>query len=134
MRNHVLWDSSAILALIDASDRHHARAQKAMRGPLRKTLPFVTHYVEAEAHGLLLARAGRQIARQWLLHGGLTVLRPTADEEATARQLLVQHADKDWSLCDTLSFSVIENRRARGAFIFDRHFRERARFEVFGLE
>ncbi|MBL8949755.1 MAG: type II toxin-antitoxin system VapC family toxin [Myxococcaceae bacterium] len=133
MRDAVLWDSSAILALIDASDRNHALAVKAARGPLRKLRPFITNYVEVEAHALLLTRVGRVVARQWLTQGGLHVVRADGDEEQAARQLLILHADKDWSLCDAISFAVVEARGARGAFSFDRHFRERGRFEVFGL-
>jgi predicted nucleic acid-binding protein len=133
VRNSVLWDSSAILALIDASDQNHDLAKRAARGHLRKTRPFVTNYVEAEAHALLVSRVGRIVARQWLTQGGLEVVRATAEEEATAKQLVVEHSDKDWSLCDATSFAVIEARHARGAFTFDRHFRERNRFEVFGL-
>jgi predicted nucleic acid-binding protein len=133
VRNGVLWDSSAILALIDASEARHELAVKTARGALRKTRPFITNYIVAEAHGLLVTRVGRAIARQWLLQGGLEVVRATEEEEAAARQLVVEHSDKDWSLCDAISFAVIEGRHARGAFTFDRHFRERNRFEVFGL-
>ena len=132
MRNSVLWDSSAILAVIDETDGHHEQALKVLRGPIRKTVPFITSYIEVEAHALLLARVGRTMAREWLTRGAMHVVRPTPDEEAAARQLVVQHTDKDWSLCDALSFVVIESRGARGAFAFDRHFRERNRFEVFG--
>jgi len=133
VRDAVLWDTSAILALLDASDGSHAAALKTLRGALRKTRPIITNYIEVEAHGLLVSRVGRAFARQWLTQGGLHVLRATLEEEQAAKQLLVQHADKDWSLCDAISFAVIEARHARGAFTFDRHFRERGRFEVFGL-
>jgi predicted nucleic acid-binding protein len=42
--------------------------------------------------------------------------------------------DKDWSLCDAISFAALESRGARATFTFDRHFRQYARFEVRGLE
>ena len=132
MRNSVLWDSSATFALVDATDRHHAVALRTLRGPLRKTTPFITPYLEMETHALLLTRLGRAVASAWLAQHGLLVVRPTADEEAAGRQIVLAHRDKDWSLCDAVSFAVIDARHARGAFTFDRHFRERNRFEVFG--
>ena len=133
MRNSVLWDSSAIFALIDETDQNHRQAVQTLRGPLRKTTPFVTAYVEMETHALLLTRIGRGVAGPWLAQHGLPVVRPTDNEEAVGRELVLQHRDKDWSFCDCVSFAVIEARDARGAFTFDRNFRERNRFEVFGL-
>ena len=132
MRDAVLWDSSAILAFLDASDSNHTLALATARGPLRKTRPFITNYVRYEAHALLLARLGRALARQWLTQSGLEVVKVAPDEEERGLELIVSQADKDWSLCDATSFAVIELRIARGAFTFDRHFRERARFDVFG--
>ena len=51
MRRGVLWDSSAILALliIDADDRDHARAAEIAR---QGRPSFVTNYVEVETHTL----------------------------------------------------------------------------------
>lgn len=133
MRTGVLWDSSAILALLDTTDRCHSLAVKAVRGPLRKTVPFITNYIQMETHALVLGRVGRTVARQWLTQSGIMLVRATAEEESAGHQLVVEHTDKDWSLCDAVSFVVIEGRNARGAFTFDRHFRERGRFEIFGL-
>jgi predicted nucleic acid-binding protein len=133
VRNAVLWDSSAILALLDASDGNHAQAVKTARGPLAKTRPFITNYLQCEAHALLLTRVGRILARAWLTQSGLEVVRVTLEEEDAGRRLVVERAGKDWSLCDAISFATITARRARGAFTFDRHFREHGGIEVFGL-
>lgn len=134
MRRGVLWDSSAILALLDADDADHARATAtADRIAIERRPSFVTNYIEAEAHALLLRKLGRAIARQWLLTGSLPVLHVLPQEEERAKAILVTHADKDWSLCDAISFAVLEARGARMAFTFDRHFRQYGRFEVLGL-
>ena len=133
MGNSVLWDSSAILALIDSSDRNHLAALQTAKKPLKKTIPFVTNYVQVEAHALLLTRVGRFIARQWLMQSGLEIIHVTPDEEKLAHQMIIEHADKDWSLCDVMSFVVIERRGAKGAFSFAKHFKERGRFRVFGF-
>jgi predicted nucleic acid-binding protein len=135
MRRGVLWDSSAILALLDADDADHTRAVAAADRIVAERRPsFVTNYIEAEAHALLLRKLGRAIARQWLLTGGLPVLRAVPQEEERAKTILATHTDKDWSLCDTISFAVLESRGARMAFTFDHHFRQYGRFEILGLQ
>jgi predicted nucleic acid-binding protein len=131
----VLWDSSAILALLDADDADHQRAVAIARQIAAEKRPsFITNYIEAEAHALLLRKLGRTIAREWLLTGGLTVLRAMPDEEQRAKEILARHTDKDWTLCDAISFAVLDVRHVRRAFAFDRHFRQYGRFEVLGLK
>lgn len=93
---------------------------------------FVTNYVEVETHALLVRKLGRTLARDWLLRGRLPVLRVLPAEEARAKELLATHEDKDWSLCDAISFAVLETRGVRLAFSFDRHFRQYGRVEVLG--
>jgi predicted nucleic acid-binding protein len=135
MRRGVLWDSSAILALLDADDADHGRAVEIARAIGRGKRPsFVTNYVEVEAHALLLTKLGRALAREWLLTASLPVVRVAPSEEQRAREILARYADKDFSLCNALSFAVMEARGVRRAFSFDRHFRQYGRFEVLGAE
>jgi uncharacterized protein len=134
MTRSVLWDSSAILALLDADDADHASAVSIARQIASEKRPsFVTNYIEAEAHALLLRKLGRAIAREWLLTGGLTVVRALPEEEERAKAILARYADKDWTLCDAVSFALLEARRIRRAFTFDRHFQQYGRIEVLGL-
>jgi predicted nucleic acid-binding protein len=131
----VLWDSSAILALLDADDADHAHAVAVARQIASEERPsFITNYVEAEAHALLVRKLGRAIARQWLMTGGLPVVRPLPAEEQSARELLARYVDKDWTLCDAISFAVLDARRIARAFTFDHHFRQYGRFQVLGLK
>jgi predicted nucleic acid-binding protein len=133
VRRGVLWDSSATLALLDASDAHHARALAVARDLAAKRRPsFVTNHLQVETHALLLRRLGRAAARDWLLQGEIPVLRALLAEEERARELIARHADKDWSLCDAISFAVMEMRGCRCAFTFDHHFRQFGRVEVLG--
>lgn len=135
MRRAVLLDSSAILALVDLSDAQHRPAVRIATQLGKAAHPvFITPAIELEAHALLLRKVGRVAAREWLLRSGLDVVRPTRDEEEGARELIATHEDKDWSLCDALSFSVITGRKALGAFSFDHHFRQAGRFRVWGVE
>lgn len=134
MTRSVLWDSSAILALLDADDADHEQAVAAARQIAAEKRPsFISNYIEVEAHALLLRKLGRAIAREWLLTGGLTVVRALPDEEQHAKEILARHTDKDWTLCDAISFAVLDARRVRRAFTFDRHFRQYGRIEVLGL-
>lgn len=134
IRRGVLWDSSAILALLDADDADHERAVATARQIASEKRPsFITNYIEVEAHALLLRKLGRTLAREWLLTGGLPVIRALREEEDRAREIVAQHSDKDWSLCDAISFAVLDLRGIRRAFTFDRHFLQYSRIDVFGL-
>jgi predicted nucleic acid-binding protein len=129
-----LWDSSAILALLDASDAFHLAAKKAeQKLAAEGRTAFVTNYLEVETHALLLARLGRGAARTWLLEGRMFVERVVSADEARAREMISQYADKDWSLCDAISFAFMERTAVKTAFTFDRHFRQFGRFELLGL-
>jgi predicted nucleic acid-binding protein len=131
----VLWDSSAILALLDADDADHARAVTVARDIASEERPsFITNYVEAEAHALLVRKLGRALARQWLLAGGLPVVRALPLEEQRAREILARHTDKDWTLCDAISFAMLDARHIARAFTFDHHFRQYGRIHVLGLK
>ena len=135
MTRSVLWDSSAILALIDADDADHARARVVARDIASERRPsFITNYIEAETHALLVRKLGRAMAREWLLTGGLTVVPALAAEEQHAREILARHTEKDWTLCDAISFAVLDARRVTRAFTFDHHFRQYGRIQVLGLK
>lgn len=134
IRRGVLWDSSAILALLDADDPDHERAVAlASRIASERRPSFITNYIEVEAHALLLRKLGRSLAREWLLTGNLPVIRAFPEEEDRAREIVARHSDKDWSLCDAISFTVLDLRGIRRAFTFDRHFLQYGRIEVLGL-
>ena len=134
MTRSVLWDSSAILALLDADDADHARAVAVARELASDRRPsFMTNYIEAESHALLLRKLGRSLAREWLLAGGLTVVAVLPAEEQRAREILARHSDKDWTLCDAISFAVLDARHVTRAFTFDHHFRQYGRIQVLGL-
>jgi predicted nucleic acid-binding protein len=134
IRRGILWDSSAILALLDADDADHDRAVViAGRIASERRPSFITNYIEVEAHALLLRKLGRVLARDWLLTGGLPVVRALPQEEDRGREILMRHSDKDWSLCDAISFAMLDVRGIRRAFTFDRHFLQYGRIEVHGV-
>lgn len=73
------------------------------------------------------------LAREWLLTAGLPVVRALPAEENRAREIVARYSDKDWSLCDAISFAVLDARGVRRAFTFDHHFLQYSRIEVLGL-
>ena len=81
-----------------------------------------------------MRKLGRAIARQWLLTGGLPVIAVSLAEEQRAKEILARHTDKDWTLCDAISFAVLDTRHIARAFTFDHHFRQYGRIQVLGLE
>jgi predicted nucleic acid-binding protein len=125
----VLVDTSAIYALIDADDASHGAARAGLnRLRKRRDEPFITNLVLAECHALLLARLGANIARRWLSTMAWPIERSTAEDEDTAKQIILTHADKGYSFTDAVSFAVIKRLHIRTALAFDRHFAQ------FGIE
>ena len=111
--------------ILDADDADHTRAVTVARqlGAERRA-SFIANYIEVETQALLVRRLGRAIAREWLFTGGLAVVRMLPEEEPRAREILARHTDKDWTLCDAISFAVIEARHVARAFTFNHHFRQ----------
>jgi predicted nucleic acid-binding protein len=134
MKRAVLWDSSAVLALLDADDADHDAAKRIAYEIAQERRPsLITNYLEAETHALLLRKLGRSLAREWLMSSSLPVARVSPGEEQQAKVLLERYIDKDWSFCDAISFAVIETRRIDTAFSFDRHFLQFGRCRVLGI-
>ncbi len=112
----------------------HAPAEDVAKQIARESRPsFITNYIEAEAHTLLLRKLGRTVAHQWLLTASLPVVAALPSEEQRAKAILARHIDKDWTLCDAISFAVLDARRVSRAFTFDHHFRQYGRYQVLGL-
>ena len=75
----------------------------------------------------------RQAALRFLaaIQAGLCdVRRVTAEDEGHATEILRTHADKSYSYCDALSFTVMERMGLTHAIAFDRHFREYGRWTL----
>jgi predicted nucleic acid-binding protein len=54
----------------------------------------------------------------------------TREDEARAAALLREHTDKNYSLCDALSFVAMENLGIIDAIAFDRHVREYGKLTI----
>jgi uncharacterized protein len=134
----VFVDTGGFVALLVAEDRMHERAALLFETASHEHWTLVTtNMVLVETYSVLLARArdGRRSALAFIdaieaSPDGITVERVRLEDEANAIALLRAHTDKSYSLCDALSFVVMERLGIADALAFDRHFREYGRFTV----
>jgi len=102
---------------------------------LNSWLLITTNAVVFETYALLVNRArnGRAFAIAFLDAldlGFCEVVRVTREDEAAAIALVRAHEDKTYSLCDAMSFVVMERMEITDAIAFDRHFAEYGRFAL----
>jgi uncharacterized protein len=127
MPSRLFVDTSAYVALARPNDEHHqealAVAQKLRRQRARL---YMTNFVVAETHALLLRYLGASAARSFLREvdkGAVAiVVRADPTDEELAKTLIYHHIDKEYSLVDAISFVVMERLRLKQAFAFDKHF------------
>ena len=136
----VFVDTGGFVALLVAEDQMHDRAATLFALASRERWALVTtNAVVIETYSVLLARAreGRRAAVAFLdaietsVHA-LTVEPIRTEDELKAAALVRAHVDKSYSLCDALSFVVMERLAVTEAIAFDRHFREYGRFTILG--
>ncbi|MCL6639367.1 MAG: PIN domain-containing protein [Firmicutes bacterium] len=121
----VLVDSSALLALLNRRDHWHQTAVEILRQLVDQGAVFImTNFLLAEAHALILARLGRDIARQWLLTFDWNLIAVAPGDEKYAIEIIKRYEDKDFSLTDATSFAVMQRHGIELAFTFDRHFKQ----------
>ena len=125
-------DTSALLAVLDADDAHHARAARVWADLVGSSEDLVaTTYVLVETCALAQSRLGLG-ATQLLNDDVVPVLRVTWVDETlhrTAMAALLTAHRRDLSLVDCVSFEVMRRLGVERAFAFDRHFRQQG----FGL-
>jgi predicted nucleic acid-binding protein len=134
----VFVDTGGFVALLVAEDQMHDRAAAIFAAASRERWALVTtNVVVIETYSVLLARArdGRRAAVGFLdaIAGSASslVVEPVrAEDETQAMALVRTHVDKSYSLCDALSFVVMERLGVSEAIAFDRHFREYGRFTI----
>lgn len=121
-----LVDTSAYFALSDQTDANHQSSLRITGWLADKHVPLLTtNFILAETHALLLARVSRDVAWKVLFeidHSSTTIIRVSSRDEQRAREILAQYADKEFSLTDATSFSVMERLGLAYAFSFDRDF------------
>lgn len=121
----VLFDTSAIFALMNRDEFSHASARRRLAALRKdKAEPILTNFVLAECHALLIARISAFTARQWLLAMPWRIERVLPSDELRATQIIASYTDKDFSYTDATSFAVMERLRISRVFTFDKHFQQ----------
>ena len=133
MTAQVLLDASFWIALRDAREPWHSQARRAAEDLLRHRTQLVfTSFILAETQAYfsrsaalrnqILDDAEKNPALRWE-----PVLR---SDEVSALALLRRHRDKEYSLCDAISFVVMRRLGIRHAAAFDNHFRQFGGFQI----
>lgn len=132
----VFVDTGAFFAHLGAEDVHNQHARRVFGQAREASWKLVTtNAVVFETYALLVnrGRSGRDHAMAFLdaLDLGLChVERVTKEDESRAIALVRAHRDKTYSLCDAMSFMVMERLSIPEAIAFDRHFAEYGRFTL----
>lgn len=129
---NVFVDTSAFLALLDASDRVHAPARKAWEGLLDPDVRLYTNnYVLVETLALIQRKFGLSVIRVFEEDVLPVISVAWVDEAAhkAAMSALLAASRRELSLVDCTSFETMRKVGLRTAFSFDRHFKEQG-FEL----
>lgn len=126
-RERVLVDSGVWIALVRATDRHHAEADRLFRHAIRERVQLLTtNLIIAEVHRFILFHMGIQPAAILLdridASPLLTVEFVTAAHHTAARTWLASLTDQVITYTDAISFAVMEAARCTAAMSFDHDF------------
>jgi predicted nucleic acid-binding protein len=126
-RARVLVDSGAWIALVRASDQHHAEADRMFRYAVRHRVPLVTtNLIIAEVHRFILFHMGIRPAALLLdridASPLLTTEFVTGIHHAAARRWIERLSDQIITYTDAVSFAVMETARCTAAMSFDHDF------------
>jgi predicted nucleic acid-binding protein len=122
----MLLDSSGLLCLLDARERRHGEAVRLYRSAPRR----LTHnYVLAEFVALTIARRvpnskSLDFVERLVVSGEVEVIWVDEALHLTAFELLKARLDKSWSLCDAVSFVLMQQQSVREALTTDHHFEQ----------
>lgn len=123
--NQIFVDTSAILALLVATDEAHPAAKMAFaRLAAREAALLTTSYVLVETYALLGHRLGIEAVRGFREQFAplLEVIWVDQDLHNRALDMLLQRGSRQLSLVDVTSFLVIGEQQIEEVFAFDRHF------------
>ncbi|MBI2953692.1 MAG: hypothetical protein HYY30_05215 [Chloroflexi bacterium] len=115
------------MALTDRKDGRNQEAKTVLTGLAKgRHRLFTTMYIVVEAHASILRAMNPAAGRQFLTDGlsGVFFLPTTAEDEENAKALILTQRDKGYSLCDAISFVVMQRFGLFLAFAYDDHFRQ----------
>ncbi|MBO0721857.1 MAG: type II toxin-antitoxin system VapC family toxin [Blastocatellia bacterium] len=120
----MLIDTSGFFALYSEKDKNHLRAKGLYQ---QSRLRITTNYILAEYVALALVRGlprrdVLEFSEEILYDETVEIVWVDAPRHTKAVELLGQRPDKTYSLCDTVSFCLMRERRINEALTTDKHF------------
>jgi predicted nucleic acid-binding protein len=135
-----MWflDTGYLIALFSAKDTFHANAVLLQAQAVRErrrllTTDAVLFEVGAAFSRVAMRKVGAAIMNTLLHDPNIEVVPLSAAHRDQAVELVTQHLDKDWSLCDCFSFVLMRERGLDQALAADHHFAQ-AGFEALLLQ
>lgn len=123
----VFVDTSALYAVLDASDAAHARAAESWVRLLESKRELVTsNYVTVEMTALVQHRLGMSALRTVIgdVFGLVRIEWVSRDDHERAIAALLAASRRKLSLVDCVSFELMRRTGIYEAFALDRHFRD----------
>jgi uncharacterized protein len=130
MRRRIFVDTSFLVAVIDDTDKYHAKVRAYYKQLVRERWTLVTtEAVLVELGNALAEPKWRRTVYIWLKDiqesGSIfTVLPATTQLLETAIKFYGTRLDKEWGMTDCMSFVVMEEQNLRDALTFDHHFQQ----------
>ncbi len=123
--SRIFVDTSALFALLVASDANHSKATRVFRVlETREARLLTSSYVLVESYALLLHRIGLKAVRDFRGDFAplLDIVWVDSEMHEAGMDLLMERRSRRISLVDAVSFHVMRSERIDEVFAYDRHF------------
>ena len=124
-----MWflDTSYLIALFSPKDTFHAQARALRATALEKGISLITSDAILFEVGGAFSKAtnrgvGSAVIQSLLADPLVEVVSLSASLRDRAVTLFAERSDKDWSLCDCLSFVIMHEHSVDAALTADHHF------------
>jgi uncharacterized protein len=131
--NSIFLDASFWIVYREEKAGNHTVARRIMSELFRRQSRFVTTLpVVCEIHAYFAREEARRerILKDFFSNPIVAIENILPEDQASALELLQAHGDKTYSLCDALSFIVMQRLNVRRVLAFDVHFRQFGEFEI----
>ena len=122
----VYADAFYFVARLNRRDQHHVRVLEFSRDFRARLL--TSDWVLMEVADALAGSESRARVREFILHlrqaAACEIIPASRETLDRALELYHQHADKEWTLTDCVSFVIMRDRNVTDALTGDKHFEQ----------
>ena len=131
----IFIDTSAFIALVDATDRNHRPAKRCYREIVQSKNSLISsNFVMCETLNYLRTRISYRVSidfRESTCRSNiLEVIAISLETEEEAYKIFKKYRDKDFSFTDCTSFALMKDKKIKKAFSFDHHFMQYGSFQI----